>query len=156
MRFKQFFSLHFVIFVMKTIFYDHFKNVRGFFRNLIWNKHFLCMHTCEKSHLNETNLPWINFWQYGGGYSVWRRRVQYMATKTAQGIVGGCIYLEKWYFTDNITQISSYCDESRCSWDPFRMLIWLHLDPLIIPVWFYGIPHKSWKNFPKYLIMFEN
>ena len=27
----------------------------------------------EKSHLNETNSPCINFLQYGGGYSVWRR-----------------------------------------------------------------------------------
>ena len=38
--------------------------------------------------------------------------VQHMATKTAQGVVGGCIYLGKRYFTDNVTQISSYCHES--------------------------------------------
>ena len=49
--------------------------------------------------------------------------VQYMATKTVQGVVGGCIYLGKLYFIDNIIQISSYCDEWRCSWDPFKMLI---------------------------------
>ena len=59
--------------------------------------------------------------QYSGGHAVWtchiintEKGVQYMATKTAQGVVGGCISLGK-YFTDNITQISSYCDESRCS-----------------------------------------
>ena len=40
--------------------------------------------------------------------------VQYMATKTAQGVVAGCIYVGKRYFTDNIAQISSYCDDSRC------------------------------------------
>ena len=60
--------------------------------------------------------------QYSGGHAVWtchiintEKGVQYMDTDTAQGVVGGCIYLGKSYFTDNITQISSYCDESRCS-----------------------------------------
>ena len=40
--------------------------------------------------------------QYNGGRAVWtchiintEEGVQYMATKTAQGVVGGCIYLEK-------------------------------------------------------------
>ena len=86
------------------------------------------------------------------------RSVQYMATDTAQGVVGGCIYLGKWYLTDNLTQISSYCDESRCSWDSFRMLIWLHLDPLIIPVWFYrDLTYiNPGKISPKYSIMFKN
>ena len=39
--------------------------------------------------------------QYSGGHAVWtchivntEEGVQYMATKTAQGVVGGCIYLE--------------------------------------------------------------
>ena len=59
--------------------------------------------------------------QYSGGHAVWTSHiisteevVQYMATKTIQGVAGGCIYLGKWYFTDKITQISSDCDESRC------------------------------------------
>ena len=54
--------------------------------------------------------------QYNEGHAVWtchiistEKGVQYMDTDTAQGVVGHCIYLEKWYFTDNITQISSYC-----------------------------------------------
>ena len=56
--------------------------------------------------------------QYGGTYTVWtchiintEEGVQYLTTKTVQGVVGGLIYLEKQYFTDNltITQISSYC-----------------------------------------------
>ena len=62
-------------------------------------------------------LPPKNF-DHTRGHAVWtchiistEELVQYMATKTAQGVVGGCIYLGKWYFTDNITQISSYCDE---------------------------------------------
>ena len=49
--------------------------------------------------------------QYSGGHAVWtchiistEEVVQYMATKTIQGVVGGCIYLGKWYFTDKITQ----------------------------------------------------
>ena len=40
--------------------------------------------------------------QYSGGYVVWtchiintEDSVQYMATKTAQGVAGGCIYLGK-------------------------------------------------------------
>ena len=40
--------------------------------------------------------------QYNKGYAVWtchiiniEEGVQYMATKTAQGVVGGCIYLGK-------------------------------------------------------------
>ena len=35
--------------------------------------------------------------QYSGAYAVWTSQegVQYMATKTAQGVVGGCIYLGK-------------------------------------------------------------
>ena len=40
--------------------------------------------------------------QYSGGHAVWtchiintEEAVQYMATKTAQGVVGGCIYLGK-------------------------------------------------------------
>ena len=43
--------------------------------------------------------------QYGG------ECVQYRTTKTAQGVVGGYIYLGKLYFTDHlaITQISSDC-----------------------------------------------
>ena len=39
--------------------------------------------------------------QYDGGYTVWtchiiniEESVQYRTTKTAQGVVGGCIYLE--------------------------------------------------------------
>ena len=72
-----------------------------------------------------------------------------MAADTAQGVVGGCIYLGKWYFTGNLTQISSYCDESWCSWDPFRLLIWLHLDPLIIPVWFYKDAIQFLEKFPQ-------
>ena len=32
--------------------------------------------------------------------------------------------------------IDQELDVKKC-WDPFRLLIWLHLDPLIIPVWFY-------------------
>ena len=59
--------------------------------------------------------------QYSGGHAVWtchnintEEGVQYMATDTAQRVVGGCIYLEKLYFADNLIQISSYCDESRC------------------------------------------
>ena len=36
-----------------------------------------------------------------------------MANDTAQGVVGGCIYLGKWYFTDSLTQISSYCDDQE-------------------------------------------
>ena len=61
----------------------------------------------------------VSHHQYGGGESSvqWRAcsmtchiintadGVQYMATKTAQGVVGGCIYLGKGYSTDNITQI---------------------------------------------------
>ena len=38
--------------------------------------------------------------QYSGGHAIWtchmintEEAVQYMATKTAQGVVGGCIYL---------------------------------------------------------------
>ena len=33
------------------------------------------MNKHEKSHLNETNSPRINFLQYGGGYTVWRRHI---------------------------------------------------------------------------------
>ena len=40
--------------------------------------------------------------QYSGGHAVWTYHIintdegmQYMATDTAQGVVGGCIYLEK-------------------------------------------------------------
>ena len=47
--------------------------------------------------------------QYRGGCAV------HGYTNTAQGVVGGCINLGKLYFTYNLTQISSYCDESRCS-----------------------------------------
>ena len=61
--------------------------------------------------------------QYSGGHAIWaschmintEKGVQYMDTDTAQKVVGGCIYPGKWYFTDNITQISSCCDESKCS-----------------------------------------
>ena len=60
--------------------------------------------------------------QYSGAHAVWtchiintEEGVQYMAADTAQGVVDGCIYVGKLYFTDNLTQISSYCDESRCS-----------------------------------------
>ena len=58
--------------------------------------------------------------QYSGEHAVWichiistEESMQYMATKTAQGVVGGCIYVGERYFTDNITQISSYCNVSR-------------------------------------------
>ena len=33
------------------------KRYRHFFRSYLKKKHFLCMHTHEKSHLNETNSP---------------------------------------------------------------------------------------------------
>ena len=54
--FQTIFSLHFV---METIFLQPFlKNVTGFFyRSYLKEKHFLGMHTHEKSHLNETNSP---------------------------------------------------------------------------------------------------
>ena len=45
---------------------------------------------------------------------------------------------------------------SRCWWDPFRMLIWLHLDPSITLVWFYKDPTQILENSLKYPIMFEN
>ena len=48
--------------------------------------------------------------QYGPVITSAQRRV----TKSAQGVAGGCTYLEKCYFTYNITQISLCCDESRC------------------------------------------
>ena len=38
---------------------------------------------------------------------------------------------------------------SRSWWDPFRMLIWLHLGPLTIPVWFYKDPTQILDKFPK-------
>ena len=44
----------------------------------------------------------VSHHQYSGGHAVWtchidntEEGVQYMATKTAQGVVGGCIYLGK-------------------------------------------------------------
>ena len=47
--------------------------------------------------------------QYGPVTSSILRR--YSTTKTAQSVVGGCIYLGKLYFTENltITQIPHYC-----------------------------------------------
>ena len=35
--------------------------------------------------------------QYSGGYAVWTCHIilQYMTTRTAQGVVGDCVYLEK-------------------------------------------------------------
>ena len=45
MRFKQFF---FITFCNEIIFLRQFlKHVTGFFIDLIWKKHFLCMHTHE-------------------------------------------------------------------------------------------------------------
>ena len=70
--------------------------------------------------------------QYGPITSSVQRRVCNTWLPKLQAVVGGCIYLGKWYFTDNITQNLSHCDKSRCSLDPFGMLIWLHLDRLII------------------------
>ena len=43
---------------------------------------------------------------------------------------------------------------SRCWWDPFRMLIWLHRGPLTIPVWFYKDPTQILENSSKYPIIF--
>ena len=52
--FQTIFSLHFV---MKTIFLQPFlKTLQAFYRSYL-KKHFLCIHTHEKSHLNETNQP---------------------------------------------------------------------------------------------------
>ena len=63
-----------------------------------------------------------------------------MATDTAQGVVGGCIYVGKWYFTDNLTQISSHCDEMFLrSLQVANMitLIWLWL------IWFGPLDNSS-------------
>ena len=61
--------------------------------------------------------------QYNGGHAVWtchintEKCVQYMATKTAQGVVQVAVFI--WendiYRQYKITLISSHCDESRCS-----------------------------------------
>ena len=59
--------------------------------------------------------------QYSGGYAVWtcyiintEEGVQYMTTKLLKGYLLAVFIRKKYYFTDNITQISSYCDEFRC------------------------------------------
>ena len=66
-----------------------------------------------------------------GGYAVWichiintEEGVQYMATKTAQGVVGGCIYLEKLIFYRQ-----SYHN-------PDFILLWLNPDVAEIPLGF--------------------
>ena len=92
----------------------------------------------------KTKSPCINYMQYGGGYSIWRRHiinkvedahyrcvtrsvwrrgiidteegVQYRTTKTAQGGVGGCIYLGKMIFY------------RHSEYNPDFILLWLNPD----------------------------
>ena len=40
--------------------------------------------------------------------------------------------------------------------DLLRLLIWLHLDPLIVPVWFYKDPTQILEKFPQVSIMLDN
>ena len=56
MCFKQFF---FITFCNENNFLQTFlKTLQAFYRSYLKKKtHFLCMHTHEKSHLNETNSP---------------------------------------------------------------------------------------------------
>ena len=85
-------TIFFIRFCNQNNFLQPFKNFTGFFIDLIWNKHFLCMHTHEKSHLNETNSPWINVLQYGGRYSIWKRHI----INKVEGIWYRCVTLSVW------------------------------------------------------------
>ena len=71
--------------------------------------------------------------------------------KAVQGVVDGCIYQGK---NDKLMTILlkprfyATVVVSRSWWDPFRMLIWLHLGLSTIPGWFYKDPTQILEKFP--------
>ena len=83
--------------------------------------------------------------QYPWGYAVPVSYTVQLWTRFRNKVSQACHKIPEWFRVI-----------SRCWWDHFRMLIWLHLGPLTISVSFYKDPTHIPEKFPSYPIVFEN